>query len=214
MLSVEHKILMDLVTHYDHIIFAADRRNLFQLLFCPHTSHRIVRRAEQKQFYMILFYFLLKILKIYMVLSVLFQFQCIIHNSASVVCDHFTERIVNRLLDDNCVSRLCERLYCHRERKYHARGFHQPVFFHMPAMLLLHPCRNCLKIFFLYLTVSKNSMCNTFLDRLCDLRCHLEIHISHPERKHIFRSSASHCEIIFQTICIFSIYYNIKIDLF
>lgn len=154
MLSVEHKILMDLVTHHDHIIFTADRRRSLFLLLSTHVPPDCVWRAEY-QFYMILFYFCSKSSKFIWYFPSSFS-SSDIHNS-SAVCDHFTERIVNRLLDDNCISRPCERLYCHRERKYHARRFHQPSLLHMPAMLLLHPCRNCLKAFFLYLTVSKNS---------------------------------------------------------
>ena len=111
-----------------------------------------------------------------------------------VICDHFAERIVNRLLQKNCITFFCVSLHCHRKCEHHARCLDQPFFFYFPSEMLLIPSGCCLEV-------------------IIFSRCCREIHICHPERKHIITFPSFFCEIIFQAFCSMSVHYFIKIEL-
>ena len=46
LVSLPHKITVDLVTDYDHTMFHTDISDPAQFFLCPDTPHRIVRTAK------------------------------------------------------------------------------------------------------------------------------------------------------------------------
>ena len=71
MFSLKNKICMNLIAHNDHVMSVADISNCLQLLLCPHSSNRVMRIAKEKEFYLFLHDFFLKVCKINMIAIVL-----------------------------------------------------------------------------------------------------------------------------------------------
>ena len=59
-----YKIIVNFITDYDHMMAQADLSQLLQFLSGPYSAHRVMRVAQNKQFYMFLLKLPLKIFKI------------------------------------------------------------------------------------------------------------------------------------------------------
>ena len=103
MISLINKITVDLIHDHDNIVFFADVSSLAQFFFCPYSANRVVRIAQDKYFYIVIYDLLFKIFKINGVFSI-FIMQLVIYKNSSVIFDHFAEWIVNRLLDQKRIA--------------------------------------------------------------------------------------------------------------
>lgn len=88
MLSLKNKIMMDFITDNGHTILYADISYFFQFFCAPHSSHRIVRIAQEKQFYIFLHDFLLKILKIDVITVVFSLIKVAAHYFSAIVLNN------------------------------------------------------------------------------------------------------------------------------
>ena len=156
-----------------------------------------------------LHYFLLQILKVHLVMTI-HQLQRAVHQLSPVVLNGLAERIINRLLQEHCVSLFgeCTDSSCNGE--YHPRRFYQPLPFYRPSEMLLIPACQCLKIAVLSFAVSENTVSHRSLQALHNLRRRLKIHICYPERQLLLAVSAFSCKIIFQAVGAFSVNYFVK----
>ena len=96
-------IAVDFITDDKSIILLADLIHLSQFFFCPYSANRVVRIAQDKYFYIVIYDLLFKIFKINGVFSI-FIMQLVIYKNSSVIFDHFAEWIVNRLLDQKRIA--------------------------------------------------------------------------------------------------------------
>ena len=128
------------------------------------------------------------------------QDQVIADDHTVIVPDHLGKWIVDRLLDQYAVTGLCERLYRHCQGEYHARSLDQPVLFDLPVMMPFHPSCHRVKIYFLSIAVTKNSMFCPLDQRILHVGRCLEIHVCHPERENVCRLSSPLCKVIFQAV--------------
>ena len=213
MLSLKHKVLVNLVTHHDHSMFHADISKLFQFFPGPHSSNRIVRIAQEKQLHMFLCNLLLQIRKINVIAVVLSLVKIAAYHFSAVVRDYLRERIVHRKLDQNAVPRLCVRLHRHSKGKHNARRLDQPLFLWLPVVIGFHPVCHDFKIRSLHLAVSENALFRSLHQRIFHVRRGLKIHICHPQRQHIRRLSSLYRKVIFQASGIFSVYDSVKIKI-
>ena len=114
-----------------------------------------------------------------------------------IICDHFGKWIINRRLNDHVISLLCKCFDCHRKCKDNSRCFYKPTLFDFPVVVCLHPIADCIKIWSLHLTVSKDCLFCTFYQGIFYIRRSFKIHIRNPQWKHIFWQSFAFGKIIF-----------------
>ena len=156
--------------------------------------------AEKKQLHIMFHDLLFKISQIDMIPVIVPQDQVIADDHTVIVPDHLGKWIVDRLLDQYAVTGLCERLYRHCQGKYHARSLDQPVLFDLPVMMPFHPSCHRVKIYFLGIAVTKDSMFCPLDQRILHVGRCLEIHVCHPEREDVRRLSSPLCKVIFQAV--------------
>ena len=139
----------------------------------------------------------LQIVKIHLIMSI-YQLQRAVHKFPSIVADRLTEWIVDRLLQQHTITFFCKCADCSCNGKYNTWRLHQPVPLYFPVKMLPIPASHCLKIIILCFTVSEDSVIHAGMQPLQDRFCHTKIHVSYPERQHIFTFSTFHSKIIFQ----------------
>ena len=200
------KIVVNLIADHDHMMPQTDLSQLLQFLCRPHSAHRVVRVAQNKQFYMFLLKLTLKIFKInpVSVISTLpSRFlidQCIVNYSPVIVTDNISKRIIHRILNQYSISRISKCFNRCTESKYHTRSLHDPFPLRLPIMIPLHPVHHSIVVSILWLGIAVDSMFYRSMKTLRDLFGYREIHIRHPQGQHICRLSSLHRKIIFQTI--------------
>ena len=64
LISEIDKIIVYLIADHDHMVAQADLSQLLQFLYRPHSAYRVVRIAQNEEFYMFLFYLAFKVLEI------------------------------------------------------------------------------------------------------------------------------------------------------
>ena len=180
MVSRVRKITMDLIADDLYAVCKADISHAPQFLLFPDTSNRIVRAAQQKQPDILLLDLLLEILKVYFIMAML-QLQRTVHRHAPVILDCFTERIVNRLLDQDTFPRLCECPDRRCDRKDNAGRFDEPFCLRIPVKMFFIPAANRLKVILFRFTVAVNSVQRCLRKALRYLRNGPKIHIRHPQ---------------------------------
>ena len=200
------KIVVNLIADYDHLMSQTDLSQLLKFLYRPHSAHRVVRIAQNKQFYMFLLKLPLKIFKINPVsirsaLSGRFLInQCIVYYSPVIVTDNIGKRIIHRILNQYSISRISKCLNRCAESKYHTRSLHDPFPLRLPIMIPLHPIHHSIVISILRLGIAVDSMFYRSMKTFRNLFRYREIHIRYPQGQHIRRFSSLHRKIIFQTI--------------
>ena len=115
------ELMMNFICCNQYIMAGTDRGHLQQFCFCPDASCRIVWTAKQEEADLMILYFPLEIIKINRIVSI-FQNERAVDEFAAIIADRFGKRIVDRLLDKDCLARFCEGPDCHTERKYDARS--------------------------------------------------------------------------------------------
>ena len=194
----------------------ADFSQLLQFLSGPYSPHRIMRIAQDEQLYLLLLDLAFKVFIIYAVLRFsrncfFFVYQCIVYYLTVVVTDNIGKRIIDRILDQYRVSRLCESLYRCAQCKYHTGGLHDPFSLRLPVMVLLHPVRYSIIIGILGLGVSVDSMIHCRIKTLCNFIRYRKIHVCDPQRQHIRRLASLHGIVVLQAVRAFTICNFIKI---
>ncbi len=132
------KFMVDFISHDNNIICQADFGHAAELIPAPNPAYRIVRGAEDKKLYIVSLYLGFKVDKIYMVAAI-FIYQRAVDQLAVVGTDNLGKWIVNRLLNQHCLSWLGEGSYCDGQGKYHARGNGQFLVIYLPVVMLGKP---------------------------------------------------------------------------
>src|SRR5574344_2928928 len=112
-----NELMVDLVGRDEHIMTGTDLCYPQQLIFGPDTSGRIVRTAEQEEADMVLLYFLLEVIEINRIV-VVFQDEWAVDQLAAIIADGLGERVVDRLLDENGLTRFRKGADGHAEGNY------------------------------------------------------------------------------------------------
>ena len=136
---------MNLITKYKNLIFLADVPQPFKLLTCPYSSHRIMWITQNKQLYIMLFYFVFKIIKIYAIVSGTIVLQIAAYQLSIIFNYYVTEWIINRLLNNNCISFLCKGANCIGNSNTYTWSMYMPFWRNLPVMMSPHPTSNCFK---------------------------------------------------------------------
>ena len=193
------KIRVNLIADNQHAVFLTDFTDAKQFFFCPDAPDRIVRTAQQQHFYVIIHNLALHIGKIHFI-SAVFQNQRIDYQLPIILCDFIGKRIVHRLLNQNRVSLLRKCPNRNRNGKYNARRGNQPASLRLPAKPLCIPVVHGGKIRILDTGIAENSMFCQCVQPFEDCGRRREIHISYPQREHIFRHTHFARKIVFETI--------------
>ena len=136
-----------------------------------------------------------------------------VHQSSSVILDDFAERIVYRLHHHHGISLFRKCSYAGSKCIDNPSTKCYPLRFDRISITCGEPMVHCCKIFIQRIRITKDSMVNSLVKFIQNLIRQTEIHVCHPERKHIITSPSFFCEIIFQAFCSMSVHYFIKIEL-
>ena len=69
----KNKVVVNFVCKNYYIVFFADFCKASKFAYCPNTSDWIVRTAQNEKAHVVLFYFVFKVFKIYLIFSVFFD---------------------------------------------------------------------------------------------------------------------------------------------
>ena len=194
----------------------ADLSQILQFLSVPYSSHRIVRIAQDKQFYILLHDLALEVFIIYAVLRLSFSYpffvyQCIINHPTVIVPNDIGKGIIHRILDQDRISRLCESFYRCTQCKYHTGGLHDPLSLRLPIMVFFHPIGYGIIISILRLGVSVDSMIYRRVKAFRNLLRYCKVHVCDPQWQHIRRLASLHGIVVLQAVRSLTIYNFIKV---
>ena len=175
---------MDLIYYNLHSIINTDISHAGQLLFRPKASAWILRAAYQDQLCFRIFCLHFQLLEIHLIITV-FIHKGIVYNMTACFINIIIVRIINRRLDDNVISRICEQFNGKYKGKIQSRCICDPFFFNIPVITSFLPVNAGHEKFIRKIPISVILMSCTVLDRFCHCRSCLKIHICNTQWDHI-----------------------------
>lgn len=206
------EVAVDLIDDDAHMVAAADRAVLGELLPGPHAARGVLGRAEQAQLHIVFHDLPLDVIEIVHAVFLAPADERALHHAAARRLDGGGEALIHRRLDEHRVVRLGEGPHRSVQGRHDAGGLYEPVLLHFPAEILPEPVVDRLEIGIVRIGIAEDPVRHRFGERFRDARRGLEIHVGDPEGQRIRGIASGFIEIIFQGKCVFSVDYRIEIE--
>ena len=184
LVAVQHQVGVDLVGDDLHAVLHADVAHLLELLTGPAAANGVVGVAEDEVLGAVLGLGF-KVLQIHGVIAVFVPLQGADHQLPAGVVHHVGKGMVDGLLNEHLVAGLGEHGQHHAHTGHHAGGKGHLGNIGQPAVALLLPGGDGLKVLGGTPGVAEDTLVSSRLDGLHDAGCRTEVHIRDPQRDHV-----------------------------
>ena len=181
LVAVQHQVGVDLVGDDLHAVLHADIAHLLELLAGPAAAHGVVGIAEDEVLGAVLGLGL-KVLQIHGVIAVFVPLQGADHQLPAGVVHHVGKGVVDGLLNEHLVAGLGEHGQHHTHAGHHTRGKGHLGNVRQPAVALLLPGGDSLKVLGGAPGIAKDTLVGPLLDGFHDAGRRTEVHICDPQR--------------------------------
>ena len=161
------------------MMLCAQFSDMRQSLFIPDLTYRIVRIAQNHERSLRIGKLLLQICIINMIFMI-FIYKWAFQYITSVIQNRIIERIVYRRHDQHIFSRCSQLTYRAGDCRDNTCTEHDPVILYLYVMSISPPVDIGIVPFLRNICIAIHSMLQPLSHGIHDLRCSLEIHISHP----------------------------------
>ena len=127
-----------------------------------------------------------EIIKINAIVAVLVQYQLVVENGQTIVLGGKGERVIDRPLDNDLISRSGDGSQGRVDGRHHAVGQAHPRRVDMEIMTMLHPIEKSCEVVFSGVIVTEYVMGGRLDESLDYFRSRFEFHVCHGQGHHIF----------------------------
>ena len=164
----QDEIVVDFIGDHIDLMAQTDIRDLLKLFLIPDTAARVVGRAEDQHFDVLLSDLVLHFLKINMETAVLSGFQAVLHYLSVVGHKYILKGMIDRLHDHDAVPLLRQSAHSRGNGADNTGDADHPLLFHIPAVAFQHPGVDGFKIIIVHTGIAEDTEFSGLRDHVTD----------------------------------------------